>query len=138
MRCSRLAWCRSRRGRRGERSSRGRSGWSPWGGLVVALNPGLVFAVYSDTSETLGAALLLLAFAAYADGRRGWAAVLLAALCFDKEPLVLVPLAIAAWELWRTRRLPALAAAVVPAALLVALPADPPGERFRSVTGASG
>lgn len=92
-------------------------GWSPWGGLVVALNPGLVFAVYSDTSETLGAALLLLALAAYANGRRGWAAVLLAALCFDKEPLVLVPLAIAAWEFWRTRRRPVLAAAVVPVGL---------------------
>jgi hypothetical protein len=92
-------------------------GWSPWGGLVVALNPGLVFAVYSDTSESLGAALLLLALAAYVRGRRGWAVGLFAALCFVKEPLVLVPLAIAAWELWRTRRPPFVAAAVVPAAL---------------------
>lgn len=91
-------------------------GWSPWGGLVVALNPGLVFAVYSDTSESLGAALLLLALAAYTGGRRGWAVVLFAAMCFDKEPLVLVPLAIAAWELWRTRRLSLVAASVVPAA----------------------
>jgi len=92
-------------------------GWSPWGGLVVALNPGLVFAVSSDTSEPLGAALLLLGLAAYARGRRGWAVGLLAALCFVKEPLVLVPLAIAAWEVWRTRRLPFVAAAVVPAVL---------------------
>jgi hypothetical protein len=92
-------------------------GWSPWGGLVVALNPGLVFAVYSDTSEPLGAALLLLGLAAYARGRRGWALGLLAALCLVKEPLVLVPLAVAAWELWRSRRPPFVAAAVVPAAL---------------------
>jgi multisubunit Na+/H+ antiporter MnhG subunit len=92
-------------------------GWSPWGGLVVALNPGLVFAVYADTSESLGAALLLLGLAAYALGRRGWAIGLFAALCFVKEPLVLVPLAIAAWELWRTRRPPFVAAAVVPAVL---------------------
>jgi hypothetical protein len=92
-------------------------GWSPWGGLVVALNPGLVFAVSSDTSEPLGAALLLLGLAAYARGRRGWAVGLLAALCFVKEPLVLVPLALAAWELWRTRRPPFVAAAVVPAVL---------------------
>jgi hypothetical protein len=92
-------------------------GWSPWGGLVVALNPGLVFAVYSDTSESLGAALLLLGLAAYAYGRRGWAIGLLAALCLVKEPLVLVPLAIGAWELWRTRRPPFVAAAVVPAVL---------------------
>src|ERR1019366_4336007 len=70
-----------------------------------------------DTSEPLGAALLLLALAAYARGRRGWAVGLLAALCFDKEPLVLVPLAIAAWELWRTRRPSFVAAAVVPAVL---------------------
>ena len=91
-------------------------GWSPWGGLVVALNPGLVFAVNSDTSEPLGAALLLLGLAAYARGRRGWALGLFAALCFVKEPLVLVPLAIAAWELWRTRR-PPFVAAVVPAVL---------------------
>lgn len=92
-------------------------GWSAWGGLVVALNPGLVFAVYSDTSESLGAALLLLALAAYATGRRRWTVALLAALCFDKEPLVLVPLAIAAWEFPRTRRLPIVVASVVPAGL---------------------
>ena len=95
----------------------GALGWSMWGGLVVALNPGLLFAVYSDTSEPLGAALLLLALVAYVRGRRGVAVVLFAALCFDKEPLVLVPIAIAAWEIWRTRRISYVAAAVVPAAL---------------------
>lgn len=92
-------------------------GWSPWGGLVVALNPGLVFAVNVDTSEPLGAALLLIGLTAYVRGRRGWALGLFAALCFVKEPLVLVPLAVAAWELWRTRRPTFTAAAVVPAAL---------------------
>jgi hypothetical protein len=90
-------------------------GWSPWGGLAVALSPGLLFAVYSDTSESLGAALLLLSLAAYAHGRRGWAVGFLSALCLDKEPLVLVPLAIAAWEVWRTRRPTWTALAVVPA-----------------------
>ena len=92
-------------------------GWSPWGGLVVALNPGLVFAVNVDTSEPFGAALLLIGLTAYLRGRRGWALGLFAALCFVKEPLVLVPLAIAAWELWRTRRPPLVAAAVAPALL---------------------
>jgi len=91
-------------------------GWSPWGGLAVALNPGLVFAVNTDTSEPLGAALLLLGLVAYVRGRRGWALALFAALCFVKEPLVLVPLAIGAWELWRSRRPPYIVAAVVPAA----------------------
>ncbi|MDX6569854.1 MAG: hypothetical protein QOH15_2432 [Gaiellales bacterium] len=92
-------------------------GWTPWGGLAVALNPGLVFAVNTDTSEPLGAALLLLGLTAYVRGRRGWALGLLAALCFVKEPLVLVPLAVGAWELWRTRRPPLVALAVVPAGL---------------------
>jgi hypothetical protein len=92
-------------------------GWSPWGGLAVALNPGLVLAVDHDTSEPLGAALLLLGLVVYARGRRAWAVGLFAALCFVKEPLVLVPLALAAWELWRTRRPPLVAAAVVPAVL---------------------
>jgi hypothetical protein len=90
-------------------------GWTPWGGLAVALNPGLVFAVNTDTSEPLGAALLLLGLVAYVSGRRGWALALLSALCLVKEPLVLVPLAIAGWDLWRTRRPPFIAAAVVPA-----------------------
>jgi hypothetical protein len=92
-------------------------GWTPWGGLAAALNPGLVFAVNTDTSEPLGAALLLLGLAAYVRGRRSWALGLLAALCFVKEPLVLVPLAVGAWELWRTRRPPLVALAVAPAAL---------------------
>ena len=92
-------------------------GWTAWGGLAVALNPGLVFAVNTDTSEPLGAALLLLGLGAYVRGHRGWAFALLAALCLVKEPLVLVPLGIGAWDLWRRRRPPLLAAAIVPAAL---------------------
>jgi hypothetical protein len=92
-------------------------GWSPWGGLVIALNPGLLFAVNHDTSESLGAALLLLALVTYASGRRRSAIGLLAALCFVKEPLVLVPLAIAAAELWRSRRASFVAVSVVPAVL---------------------
>ena len=92
-------------------------GGTAWGGLAVALNPGLVFAVNTDTSEPLGAALLLLGLAAYVRGRRGWAFALLAALCLVKEPLVLVPLGIGAWDLWRRRRPPLVAAAVMPAAL---------------------
>jgi hypothetical protein len=90
-------------------------GWTPWGGLAVAINPGLALAVSADTSEAPGAALLLVGLAAYARGRRAWAAVFFAALCLVKEPLALVPLAIAAWELWRRRRPPLVAIAVVPA-----------------------
>jgi hypothetical protein len=90
-------------------------GWTRWGGLAVALNPGLVFAVANDTSESVGAALLALGLLAYARGRRGWALVVLAGLCFTKEPLALVPLAVAAWELWCRRR-PVTAVAVLPVA----------------------
>jgi hypothetical protein len=92
-------------------------GWTPWGGLVVALNPGLVFAVAADNSEPLGAALLVGGLAAYVLNRRYWAIGLLAGLCLVKEPLVLVPLGVAAWELWRRRRLPLIALAVLPAAV---------------------
>jgi hypothetical protein len=94
----------------------GSLGWTPWGGLAVALDPGLAFAVANDTSETLGAALLALGLLAYVRGRLGWAVGLLAALALVKEPFVLVPLAIAAWELRRDRsRLPVVAVAIVPA-----------------------
>jgi hypothetical protein len=88
-------------------------GWTAWGGLTVALNPGAVFAVANDTSESLGIALLLLALLAHVRGRRFWALTCFALLCFVKEPLVLVPLAVAVWELWR-RRTPVSAAAVLP------------------------
>ena len=93
----------------------GALGWTLWGGLVVALNPGLIFSVGVDTTEPLGAALLLFGLLAYHRGRSRLAFALFAALCLVKEPLVLVPLAIAAWDLWRRHRPPILAAAVLPA-----------------------
>jgi hypothetical protein len=90
-------------------------GWTPWGGLAVAINPGLVLAVSADTSEAVGAAFVLVGLGAYARGRRAWAIVCFAALCLVKEPLALVPLALGAWEIWRRRRPPVVAAAVLPA-----------------------
>jgi len=89
-------------------------GWTPWGGLAVALNPGLLFAVNVDTTEPLGAALLVFGLLAYRRERRALAFALFAALAFVKEPLVLVPIAIAVWDFWRRRRPPILAASVVP------------------------
>jgi hypothetical protein len=91
-------------------------GWTAWGGLAVALNPGLVFAVNVDTTEPLGAALLVFGLLAYRRERRALAFALFAALCFVKEPLVLVPIGIAAWDVWRRRRPPILAASVLPVA----------------------
>lgn len=94
-----------------------RLGWTPWGGLAIALNPGLLFAVANDTSEPLGTAFLLGGLLAYARGRLGWAAALFAALCLVKEPLVLVPLLIGAWELWRRRGAPLVVLSALPALL---------------------
>jgi hypothetical protein len=91
-------------------------GWTPWGGLAVALNPGLLFAVNVDTTEPLGAALLLIGLLAYRRDRRALAFVMFVVLGFVKEPLVLVPIAVAAWDVWRRRRPPVLAAAVLPPA----------------------
>ena len=73
-------------------------GYSGWLGLVVALNPGLVFAVVNDTSEAFGAALLLATLWAWLSGRYRLAGFLIIGLCFAKEPLLLVPLGLAIWE----------------------------------------
>lgn len=73
-------------------------GWSPWGGLVVAFNPGFVYAVTADTSEAFGAAVLTTAFLAWITERRLIGALLLILLCFCKEILVLAPVGLALWE----------------------------------------
>jgi hypothetical protein len=89
----------------------GRSGVE---GLFVALNPGLLYAAAHDLAEPLCAALLLLALNGYLRGRRALTLTSLALLPLAKEQLVLVPLALAAWELVRR------AGRVAEAALLVA------------------
>jgi len=73
-------------------------GWSPWGGVAVALNPGIIYAATVDTSEPLGLAVLALALLAWT--RRRWilGAAALVALCLIKEPFILVPAGLAAWE----------------------------------------
>ncbi len=73
-------------------------GWSAWGGLAVALNPGLVYAVTVDTTEAFGAALMMAALLAWAKRRFWLGAALLAVLCFTKEILILVPVGLLAWE----------------------------------------
>jgi hypothetical protein len=95
----------------------GRSGWID--GLVVALNPGLIVAASSDLAEPLAAALLICALGTYVTGRRRVGLVLFALLPLAKEPLVLVPLGVALWELRRGRRRAAVAAALstLPAAV---------------------
>jgi hypothetical protein len=78
-------------------------GRTAWGGLLVGLNPGLIYAVTSDTSEAVGAALLLLALVAFVRGRHELAALATVPLCFVKEPFVLVPVALALWGVLHRR-----------------------------------
>jgi hypothetical protein len=80
---------------------------SPWTGLAVALNPGIVFSVTVLTSEPAGLAALLVGLYAWRRRRRLTATVALAGACLIKEPFLLVPVAIAVYELvtWlRARR----------------------------------
>jgi hypothetical protein len=96
--------------------ARGRSGAE---GLFVALNPGLLYAAAHELAEPLCAALLLGALYGWVRGRRLLLLTCLVLLPLSKEPLLLVALALAAWELYRRRR-PAevvlLVATVLPAA----------------------
>jgi hypothetical protein len=79
-------------------------GHSGWGGLLVALNPGLVYATTIDTDEPVSAALLALVLLAWLRGRWKLGLPALAALCFMKEWFVLVPAALVVWELLQWRR----------------------------------
>jgi hypothetical protein len=72
-------------------------------GLFVALNPGLIYGADHDLAEPLSAALMLGGLLAYARGRRIAAAACFGLLVLSKEQFVLVPLAIAGWELVRRR-----------------------------------
>ena len=84
-------------------------GMSPWWGLSVGLSPGLLFALSADCSEPAALACALLAALAW-DRKRWLAAGAAIALgCFVKEPLLLVPVAIAGYETYRciaARRIP--------------------------------
>jgi hypothetical protein len=84
-------------------------GWSGWGGLAVSLNPGLVYAVSVDTGEPVGVAIMTFALLAWKRARLGLAAVGFVALCLMKEPYVLVPAGVAAFEgiQWFRNRRPA-------------------------------
>jgi hypothetical protein len=99
-------------------------GLSAWWGLSAALNPGLLLAVTLDTAETVSLAVVLLAVLAWLRGRWAPAAAAIAAACFTKEPLLLVPAGIFVWEAVRflrgrhpARLLPQLGALVLGPAL---------------------
>jgi hypothetical protein len=79
-------------------------GRSPWGGLLVAFSPGLLFAASVDTTETVGVALIALAFLAWARERYGLAVLVIALACLDREQYVTVPLGLMVWEALQWRR----------------------------------
>jgi hypothetical protein len=79
------------------------AGGRGWEGLFVALNPGLLYAAAHDLSEPLCAALTTVGLLAFVRGRRGIALACFVLLPLSKEPLVLVPLGLAAWGLLRRR-----------------------------------
>jgi hypothetical protein len=78
----------------------GRRGWE---GLFVAANPGLLYASVHDLAEPLSAALLLGGLLLYVRDRRIAAAICFGLLVLSKEQFVLVPLALAVWEIVRAR-----------------------------------
>jgi hypothetical protein len=94
--------------------TRRRSGWI---GLFVALSPGLIIAAGNDLAEPLAVTLLLSGLALYLRKQDLPAWICLALLPLAKEQLILVPLAIAGYELHVLRPARALrfAAALLPA-----------------------
>ena len=81
-------------------------GWSPWGGLLVALNPGLVYSVSSDTGEPFAALLLGLLLLALGKRRWLWVGILMVALCLTKEIFLVVGAGLFVWvwlDAWRTK-----------------------------------
>jgi hypothetical protein len=95
---------------------RGTGGWE---GLFVALNPRLIGAATHELGESLAAALMVGAIAAYVGGRRAPTWICLALLPLSKEPLLVVCLALVVWELvqHRRRRAAVFATAAIPALL---------------------
>ena len=79
-------------------------GWSPWAGLLVAVNPGFLYAMTVDTSEIFGCALVALFLLSWFRQRWLWASVLVVAMCLAKELFLFIPLGFGAWELLRALR----------------------------------
>jgi hypothetical protein len=79
-------------------------GWPGWGGLVVAFSPGAIFALTADTSEPVALAAVACALLAWRRRRLLPAAAALTAACLIKEPLLLVPAGLLAWEAVRWLR----------------------------------
>ncbi len=95
-------------------------GRSPWWGLMIAVNPGLIFAVTVLNSEPLGVAVAAAGLLAWLRGRVLLGAALFAAACLVKELFVIVPAALFLWEIAETLRHRAAPGVVFRMALLAA------------------
>jgi hypothetical protein len=83
------AWLGRQRGSRG------------WESVFVIANAGLLYSAAHDLAEPLCVALLFGGLAGWVVGRRTVSLVCFALLPLAKEPLVLLPVAVAVWEVWR-------------------------------------
>ena len=73
-------------------------GWTPWAGLLVAVNPGFLYAMTVDTSEVFGCAIAALFLMAWFKRRWALAAALGIAMCMAKELFLFIALGLGAWE----------------------------------------
>lgn len=83
-----------------------RRGWSSWWALVIGLMPGLLMPTLRDLTDTLALATALAGLLAWYSQRRWWAAGLLTVAVLSREPMLVVPVAIAAEaaiSLWGSR-----------------------------------
>jgi len=81
----------------------GRSGW--WG-LLIALSPGLLYAVTADTAEPVAIAFAAAGMLAWVNKQRVLAAVMISISVLCKEPMLAVPVGLLVWEAitwWRAR-----------------------------------
>jgi hypothetical protein len=72
---------------------------SPWWGLLVAVNPGLIFSVSVLNSEPLGVAVAAAGLFAWLRGRLILGAALFAGACLVKELFLIVPAGLFVWEI---------------------------------------
>jgi hypothetical protein len=79
-------------------------GRSPWWGLLIAVNPGLIFAVTVLNSEPLGVAVAAVGLLAWQRGRLLLGAALFAGACLVKELFLIVPAGLVLWEVAETVR----------------------------------
>jgi hypothetical protein len=93
-------------------------GRSAWWGLLVAVNPGLVFAVTVLNSEPVGVGIAAAGLLLWLRGRLVLAAVVFAGACLVKELFVLVPAGLFLWEIVQVVRRRAIPGVVYRLALL--------------------